>query len=241
MTPSQKPSSTDIRGMFDSLAFRYDLFNNLVSCGLDKSWRAKVLRDIPKGARILDVGCGTGDLSLGAARQLAPEGEVVGLDFSSEMLAVARHRYEAMGKPLNGHFTLLQKGAEELPIGGEEFDLVVSGFVLRNLRSVILRALKGMYDSLKAGGEARLLDFTEPASPVMAKIFRGYMNSMGTLYGKILFGEKFPAGYMAESAREFAKPDEFVELLKKTGFESISAERMFFGSVVFYKARKPLV
>jgi demethylmenaquinone methyltransferase / 2-methoxy-6-polyprenyl-1,4-benzoquinol methylase len=239
MSPSQKSLSTDIRGMFDNLAFRYDLFNNLVSLGLHNSWRSKVLRDIPRAARILDVGCGTGDLSLGAARKLGPEGEVVGLDFSSEMLAVAKRRYEAMGMPLNGRFKLLQKGAEELPIGACDFDLVLSGFVLRNLRKVIHKALQGMYDSLKPGGEARLLDFTEPANAQMAALFRGWMNGAGAVCGKVLFGAKFPAGYMAESARDFAKPDEFVEMLRKTGFESISAQRMFFGSVVLYKARKP--
>jgi demethylmenaquinone methyltransferase / 2-methoxy-6-polyprenyl-1,4-benzoquinol methylase len=227
----------DIQNTFDRLAPRYDLFNRLISLGMDNSWRCKTLEGLAEGIRVLDLGCGTGDLSLAAARRLGPRGEVVGLDFSRAMLAVAERRYEALGRPLNGRFKLVQKSAEELPLAEAPFDLVLSGFVLRNLPEID-RVLIGVRESLKPGGEIRLLDFTEPSGPFSRGFFHGYMNMAGLLYGRLLFGKDFPAGYMAESARRFDKPEEFVEKLKKTGFKEARAERFWFGMVVLYKAKR---
>jgi len=223
--------------MFDSLAWRYDLFNRLVSLGMDKSWRTKALRNIPAGARVLDLGCGTGDLSLEVAKMLGPSGEVVGLDFSPKMLEVAEKRYQALGRPLNGHFKLIEKSAEDLPLSEKPFDIVLSGFVLRNLPRID-RVLVGIYESLKPGGEARLLDFTEPDGALGRTLFRAHMNTYGTLFGRLLFGKDFPAGYMAESAKRFPKPEEFVGMMKLAGFEDARAERFFFGAVVIYRGTR---
>ena len=236
--PDLKAEPTPIRQMFDSLAWRYDLFNRLVSLGMDNSWRNKVLRDIPTGSRVLDVGCGTGDLTLQAAKQVAPFGEVVGLDFSSKMLEMAEKLYQALGRPLNGHFKLVQKGAEELPLDEKPFDLVLSGFVLRNLPEID-RVLEGVYRSLRPQGELRFLDFTEPPNRIARALFHAHMNTYGTLFGRLLFGKDFPAGYIAESAKKFAKPEEFLKKLKRAGFMNSSAERLWFGTVVIYRARKP--
>ena len=233
-----QPASIQIRQMFDTLAWRYDLFNRLVSLGMDKSWRRKVLQNISRGSRVLDLGCGTGDLSLETAKRLGPLGEVVGLDFSSEMLAVAEKRYRALGRPLNGHFKLIQKSAEELPLSEKPFDLVVSGFVLRNLPQID-RVLNGIHESLKPGGEVRLLDFTEPRGPLGRALFHAHMNTYGAFFGRLLFGKNFPAGYMAESAKRFPKPDEFVQKMKRAGFADASAERFFFGAVVIYRGKRP--
>lgn len=233
------PGPSDVQNLFDKLALRYDLFNRLISFGLDKSLRAKVLKDIPEGARVLDLGCGTGDLSLGVARLLRDSGELVGLDFSGQMLKVARRRYEALGRPMNGRFRLVQKSAEELPLDEKPFDLVLSGFVLRNLHERIDRVLTGIFGSLKEGGQARLLDFTEPKTALGRALFRAHMNTYGTFLGRLLFGKDFPAGYMAESARRFPKPEEFVERMRRAGFEGVRAERFLLGAVVLYTARKP--
>ena len=239
MQAANSPKPADVQRLFDKLAFRYDLFNRLVSFGMVKSWRSKVLERIPEGSRVLDVGCGTGDLSLGAAQKTGSSGEVVGLDFSARMLEVARRRYELSGQSLNGHFKLVQKGAEELPLNEKPFDIVLSGFVLRNLYERIDRVLEGVLRSLKTGGRALLLDFTEPSSPLAAGLFRFHMNTFGALYGRLLFGKDFPAGYMAESARRFPKPEAFLDKMRAAGFEEVKAERFFMGSVVLYSGRRP--
>ena len=205
---------------------------------MDNSWRSKVLQDIPANARVLDIGCGTGDLSLEAAKRVAPRGEVVGLDFSSKMLEMAEKRYQALGRPLNGQFKLVQKSAEELPLDGKPFDLVLSGFVLRNLPQID-RVIAGIWNSLKRGGQLRLLDFTEPRGNISRALFHAHMNTYGVFFGRLLFGKDFPAGYMAESAKRFLKPEQFVEKLKLAGFSDARAERFWFGAVVIYRATRP--
>ncbi len=233
-----KPSPNEIQTLFDSLALRYDIFNRLTSMGMDKSWRRKVLHPLEPGSRVLDLGCGTGDLCLEVARKLRTSGQTVGLDFSAQMLGIAKRRYERMGMPANGHFQLLQNSAEDLPLDQQPFDLVISGFVLRNLYQNIDKILRGVYASLKDGGEIRFLDFTEPRSAWMRGVWRFYMSTFATFYGKLLFGDKFPKDYMAASAKNFAKPDEFVEKLRQSGFQRISVRYFWFGIIVMYRAVK---
>ena len=239
MTAVFEPESKTIQIMFDSLANRYDIFNRLTSLGLDNSWRQKALESIRPGMRVLDLGCGTGDLSLEAARRLGTSGEVVGIDFSEKMLGVAKKRCKALGIPLNGHFRLLHKSAEELPIETEPYDLVVSGFVLRNIYENIDRILEGVYASLKTGGEVSFLDFTEPSGKLRLSLWKFYMNTVAAFYGWILFGKRFPREYMTRSAERFLKAPEFIKKLEDAGFTDVTVKRSLMGIIVLYQARKP--
>ena len=239
MQAATQPDSKTIQTMFDRLAGRYDLFNILTSMGLAKSWRHKTLEPLKEGMRVLDLGCGTGDLSLEAALRLKTRGEVIGLDFSDKMLAVAGRRYEKLGSPMNGRFRLVQKAAEELPIEPKPYDLVVSGFVLRNLYQNIDAILAGVYRSLRHGGQISFLDITEPPGPVRLKLWRFYMNTLVELYGRALFGKNFPPHYLTESANRFVKPPEFIKKLEQAGFKNISVRRFMMGAIVLYRARKP--
>lgn len=240
MKAVSQPDSKTIQSMFDRLACRYDLFNLLTSFGMANSWRHKVLEPLQEGMRVLDLGCGTGDLSLEAAGRLKQAGEVIGLDFSENMLAVARRRYEKMGSPMNGRFRLVQKNAEELPVEREPYDLVVSGFVLRNLYQNIDAILSGVWRSLKPGGRISFLDITEPTDPIRLKLWRFYMDTLVELYGKALFGKDFPPHYLTESANRFVKPFEFVEKLKSAGFLDVRVRKFMMGAIVLYQGRKDL-
>lgn len=238
MKPQPDPKQDEIKGIFDSLAPRYDIFNRLTSVGLDGVWRRKILKGIKPGSRVLDLGCGTGDLCLAIAKKIRTDGYTVGLDFSESMLLIARKRYERMGCPANGHFELVQKSAEELPLKTGPFDLVVSGFVLRNIYEHIDPILAGVHASLKNNGEIRFLDFTEPAGRLRRALWHFYMNTVAEFYGKLLFGKRFPTGYMSQSAVRFAKPDSFVEKLRRIGFRQIEVRRFMMGSIVLYTAKK---
>ena len=238
MRAASQPDSKFIRNMFDDLAHRYDLFNLLTSAGMAKSWRRKTLEPIRDGMRVLDLGCGTGDLSLEAAMRLKSAGEVVGLDFSKKMLEVAAQRYRKIGSPMNGRFRLVQRPAEELPIEPQPYDLVVSGFVLRNLYQNIDTILAGVHRSLKPGGQIRFLDITEPPGPVRLKLWRFYMNTLVELYGRALFGKNFPPHYLTESANRFVKPPEFVAKLEQAGFKDVTTKKFMMGVIVLYSARK---
>ena len=122
ISSSRAPDSQAIQRMFNRLASRYDLFNHLTSMGMAGGWRRRVLGPLRPGMRVLDLGCGTGDLALEAARMLRGSGEVVGLDFSEEMLGLAGKRQKALG--LNGGSKLrwVLKKAEDLPLYGEPYD-----------------------------------------------------------------------------------------------------------------------
>lgn len=233
----ETPSSSSIQGMFDRLAPRYDVFNRLTSLGLDNCWRDKALEQIRPGMRVLDVGCGTGDLSLAAARQLGASGQVVGLDFSEKMLELARARQKRAGLEASPLRFVWGK-AEDLPLSEGSFDLVVSGFVLRNIYENIDRILLGIKDSLKDGGRVSLLDFTEPSNPLARWGWRFYMNSVVLLYGKIIFGKNYPMFYMADSAKRFLKPHEFTDKLRRAGFRDASFRLFLFGVIVLYQGTK---
>ena len=98
--------------------------------------------------------------------------------------------------------------------------------------------LKGVYTSIKSGGKISFLDFTEPSNPVQLHLWRFYMNTVVTIYGKLLFGKNFPAGYMAASAQRFVKPTEFVQKLAVTGFREVKVQKFMMGSIVLYQAVK---
>lgn len=239
MDPHKNPDSDYIRGMFDRLAGRYDLFNHLTSLGMAGAWRARTLAPLKEGMRVLDLGCGTGDLAIQAARRFGGRVWVDGIDFSPAMLEIARNRAAGLANGSADRLRFILKKAEELPLGGEPYDLVVSGFVLRNLYANIDRVLAGVYKSLTDGGIISFLDITEPDGNIRLGFWRFYMHSAAALYGKILFGGDYPTFYLTESASRFMKTPEFVAKLEKTGFRDIRVSRLMMGVIVLYQARKP--
>ncbi len=233
------PSSEHIRNMFDRLASRYDIFNHLTSLGMAVAWRKEVLRPLEDGMRVLDLGCGTGDLAIMAAQKIRGSGEVVGLDFSPQMLAFAEERVKKLGLNGLGSLRFVLKKAEELPLENDKpYDWVVSGFVLRNLYEHIDRVLSGTYQSLKKGGGISFLDITEPPNPAALWFWRIYMNTLVGLYGKILFGKNYPVFYLTESAHRFFKASDFVKKLAAAGFKNVQARSFMLGTVTLYQAVK---
>ena len=237
-SPQIKPDSQYIQTMFNRLAGRYDLFNHLTSLGLATRWRRQTLEPLKPGMRVLDLGCGTGDLALDAIRKIGFSGEVVGLDFSERMLLFAKKRYDKLGLTGDHRFRLVLKKAEELPIEPEPYDLVVSGFVLRNLYENIDPILTGVYQTLKPGGTISFLDITEPENFLVRGLWRFYMNTVVAFYGKLLFGKDYPAFYLTDSAKRFLRAADFTEKLRAKGFKDVRARSFMFGTVTLYQASK---
>ncbi len=229
-------SPESIRTMFDRLAQGYDRFNRLSSLGLDALWRKKALEPIRPGMRVLDIGCGTGDLALGALARIEGRGEVVGLDFSEPMLRVAeaKHRRNGPAGPIRWEL----RGAEEIPFESTPFDAAVSGFVLRNLRGID-GILAGVYRALRPGGVLSFVDLTEPENPLIRRGGFLYLNTGVSVFGRFVFGADYPAGYLKESMKSFFRPREFKALLEKTGFIEVRAKSFLFGMVTLYSAKKP--
>ncbi len=205
---------------------------------MDNLWRKETLRAVKPGMRVLDLGCGTGDLTLGAALKMGGGGgEVVGLDFSEKMLAVAQKRYErAQARSAKVRFVALR--AEEIPFEDDTYDIVISGFVLRNIYENIDIILNKVYDALRPAGKVRFLDFTEPPSKAWKNLWQLYMNTAVRLYGRVLFGSKFPDNYLTRSAARFPKPAELISKLKNAGFINIEIKLFMGGIIVLYQAEK---
>ncbi len=239
MDTPKNPDSQTIKTMFDRLSGRYDLFNRLTSLGQDDRWRKIALEPLREGMRVLDLGCGTGGLALEAARRFPNHGtQVIGMDFSREMLKRAQERLAQDETLKKADVKFLERRAEDLPMEREYFDLVVSGFVLRNVYENIDWILRGVQQSLKPGGQISFLDITEPSNPVQRGLWRFYMQTAVVLYGKALFGRDYPAFYLTESAQRFVKPPDFLKKLEDAGFKNARARRFMLGSIVLYRAEK---
>lgn len=239
MTSLASPTQNSIQIMFDRLARRYNLFNCLTSMGLDRSWRRKTLKDIAPGDSVLDLGCGSGDLALGAIVRTGHVGEVNGIDFSRPMLDLACSRYRALGYPGDPEGVFLFRSAEDLPIPGKQYDVVVSGFVLRNIFEHIDAILDGVFRSLKPGGRIRFLDITEPTNPLVRGFWKFYMTTIVALYGRLLFGKDYPAFYLTQSAERFFKPTDFAAKLASHGFQKVRARDLFMGIITLYEGERP--
>ena len=156
------------------------------------------------------------------------------------MVKFAKKRYKKTGLNGNPKVRWALKKAEELPIENEPYDLVVSGFVLRNLYQNIDLILKGVHRSLKPGGKISFLDITEPQKKWVGALWRFHMATLTALYGKLLFGKDYPMFYLTESARRFLNAAEFSRKLGETGFQDVRTRSHLFGVITIYQARKPL-
>lgn len=239
MQTQTPPEPVEVRHMFDRLAGRYDLFNSLTSMGLDSVWRSEVISRVQPGDRVLDLGCGTGDLALEALGKSGPTGFVAAMDFSAEMLAIAKRRL--IGMNYNGagaKILFVERSAEDLPLPTDPFDIIISGFVLRNLHACLDAALRGMYASLRPGGRLCLLDFVDPGNRWVSSAWKLYMNTVVSWYGRALFGADYPMRYMTDSAARFPRPHEFVQRLERAGFSRVQVRSRFLGMIAIYEAVK---
>ena len=204
--------------MFSGIAGRYDLLNHLLSGNIDKSWRRKTVRalesSLVEGSRVLDVACGTGDLSLvlddaGAAR-------VVGLDFCRPMLEIARRKAVEGSRAI----PFVEGDALRLPFADETFDAVTIAFGLRNLAGVAdgLRELRRV---LKDGGRLAVLEFSSPVLPGFRALFRFYFTRVLPRIGGLVSGSRGAYEYLPDSVSRFPDQRRLAELMRAEGFEKV--------------------
>ena len=207
-----------VRRMFDRIAPVYDSMNRLMTAGLDRRWRAATAQAVVReGDRVLDVCCGTGDLSI-AAREAG--GEVTGLDFSEPMLARARAK--------DPDIDWVAGDALMLPFPDGSFDAVTVGFGVRNLED-LERGLAELRRVLKPGGRLGILEITRPRG-LVAPFYRLWFDGVIPLAGKLLPGGS-AYSYLPASVRRFPAPEGLAKLLDESGFDEIRW-RLFAGGIV---------
>ena len=222
----------NIQAMFSRISPQYDRMNRLMTAGLDGRWRrAAVAAAEPRGADVLDIGCGTGDLS--AEFRRAGAGSVIGADFSAAMLARARDK--AAGKAGGGW---LQADALRLPFADGSFDAVASAFVLRNLVD-LPAAFAEMARVLRPGGRVVALDITHPPpGPFGAAMRFGFEQGVTRLAG-ILSGQGRAYRYLPGSLESYPPADELSRMIEAAGAERPRYRRFGGGMVALHVALKP--
>ncbi len=221
-----------VRGVFDSVAGKYDLMNDLMSGGMHRLWKRFTLGQtgLRPGQRALDVAGGTGDLALGMARQVGPKGRVVLSDINWEMLSRGRDRLLDQG--LATGVSALQANAERLPFADASFDCVTIGFGLRNVTDKP-KALASMRRVLKPGGRLLVLEFSRPAEGI--KPFYD-LYSFGVLpaLGRLVAGDADSYRYLAESIRMFPDQPALAGLIREAGFDDCRWHNLTGGVVALH-------
>lgn len=210
----ERDKARRVRGVFDSVAPRYDLMNDLMSLGLHRAWKAYtvLVADVKPGHRVLDIAGGTGDLARAFARKVGSSGQVVHTDINAAMLRVGRDRL------LDGGLVLptVVCDAEKLPFASESFDRVSVGFGLRNMTHKD-QALAEMQRVLKPGGKLLVLEFSRVAQP-LEKAYDWYSFSVLPRLGRLVAGDPDSYRYLAESIRMHPGQEELKAIMKKSGF-----------------------
>jgi len=218
MLPPAEHKRAAVEAMFDRIAPRYDLMNRLMTFGIDRAWRRATLAslELRSGARLIDLACGTGDLTVEAA---AAGARAVGLDFSTGMLCEARHR--------DARCSWVRADALALPLRAGCGDAVVCGFALRNLTDVAA-ALDEAARVLKPGGRLALLEVDTPANSLVRLGHRLYFRRIVPLLGRLL-SDRDAYSYLPESVAYLPVEAELAEMLSRAGFHGIEKRRLCAG------------
>jgi demethylmenaquinone methyltransferase/2-methoxy-6-polyprenyl-1,4-benzoquinol methylase len=207
-----------VREVFDSVAPRYDLMNDLMSLGLHRVWKrlAIELAAARTGERVLDLAGGTGDLTRLLSPRVGAAGRVLLADINGAMLARGRDRLLDAG--IAGNVDYVQMDAERLPLAGQSLDCVVIGFGLRNVTDK-QAALNEMHRVLKPGGRALVLEFSQPVLAPLKPLYDAYSFQVLPRLGRLVAGDGDSYRYLAESIRRHPDQDTLLGMLQAAGFE----------------------
>jgi demethylmenaquinone methyltransferase/2-methoxy-6-polyprenyl-1,4-benzoquinol methylase len=225
-----------VREMFTSIAPRYDLLNHVLSFNTDRVWwwrAARTFDGILKrpDARVLDLCCGTGDMTFALNRRAnSGTAKIIGADFSHAMLQ--RAALKGKGTPLRW----IEADALRLPFPDSHFDLVTAAFGFRNLADYDA-GLREIVRVLRPGGECGILDFGEPRG-LVGKVYRIYFKRVLPAVGTVISGVRGPYAYLPASVERFPAPDQMLERMRQAGFREASWTPYTFGVAGLYKGVK---
>jgi demethylmenaquinone methyltransferase / 2-methoxy-6-polyprenyl-1,4-benzoquinol methylase len=224
-------SEPQVRAMFDRIARVYDLMNSVMTAGMHHRWRERAvdLSDVQPGDRALDVATGTGDLAIALERRVGPGGEVIGSDFSEQMLELARRK--------SGAVRFEWGNALELPYADESFDAVTVGFGARNFAD-LPAGLVEMARVTRPGGRVVVLEITTPQRPPLSWFFRIWFDRVVPMLGRIA-GDPDAYAYLPNSVRRFPAPEELASQLAEAGLEDVRWVLTAGGIIAIHSGRKP--
>jgi demethylmenaquinone methyltransferase / 2-methoxy-6-polyprenyl-1,4-benzoquinol methylase len=210
--------------MFDRIAHRYDLVNTVLSGGIDGGWRRRAARatGLKAGGSALDVACGSGKLTARLVSLAGPSGRVVGLDFSPQMLEIARRDHPGI--------EFLEGDALNLPFDDASFDASTIAFGLRNLSNPI-RGLREMLRVVKPRGRAVVLEFVRPPENLAGGAYRLYLRTLLPVIGGAISGQPAAYRYLSDTVDSYRTPDELRAMAHSAGWSHVTYQGLAMGTV----------
>lgn len=225
-----------VRDMFDNIAGKYDFLNHFLSLGIDRRWRKKAIAQLKhqQPQHLLDVACGTADLTIEAYKTLRPQ-KITGLDLSNKMLDIGRQKVAKLH--LNNAIELLQGDSEHLPFADASFDAVTVAFGVRNFEN-LQNGLTEMYRVLRKGGQLVVLEFSRPRQFPFKQLYGFYFFHILPFWGRLFSKDQAAYSYLPESVQSFPDGKDFLQLLENSGFTNCRQQSLTLGVVSIYTAVK---
>lgn len=243
--PTQEEKHAYVHDQFERIAARYDLANDVISMGMHRFWKKLAVDLLIEGpgsktdksqrlsGKYLDVCCGTGDVALRIGQRLTTDGEVVGLDFSGNMLDVARQRASKSGSSLRTKMSFVQGDAQNLPFSDDSFDGAIISFGLRNLTQFD-RGIAEMKRVVKPGGAVVNLDLGRASGLLFAPLFKLYFRHFVPIVGAVLQNDRKAYTYLPESKSTYPDPEGITQLFKDAGLVNVRHVALSSGSVALH-------
>ncbi len=238
---NQSQPTKPLHHMFTMVPPRYDLINHIITLGMDSRWRRQAaencLEDNP--CRILDIGCGTGDLAINIALMTESEVEVSGLDYSQPMLELAVAK--AVKASVSERVSFVYGEAGEIPFSSDYFDCVGISFAFRNLTYKNPVKMSHLYEVLRVlrrEGRYVIVESSQPGNRIIRALFHLYLHAFVAPLGSLLSNNRGAYRYLAESASRFYSPGEIREMLLTVGFKDVTYYPLFFGAAGIHVAIK---
>jgi demethylmenaquinone methyltransferase/2-methoxy-6-polyprenyl-1,4-benzoquinol methylase len=220
--------------MFTNISKRYDFLNHLLSLGIDKGWRKKVVNmvKVEKPNHVLDVATGTADLAIALGKSMSIQ--VTGLDISTGMLEIGR---EKVARRNLGNVELILGDGENLPFEDNTFDAVTVAFGVRNFEN-LEKGLSDIYRVIKPGGQLLVLEFSQPQTAPFKQLYKFYFKHILPAIGKLVSKDSRAYTYLPESVDAFPYGDTFLSKLAACGYKNSTSQPVTFGIASIYSGKK---
>lgn len=233
---NEKAKEEKVHEVFENISTNYDTMNSVISFQQHKQWRKNVMKrmHIQQGMNTLDLCCGTGDWAFALSKEVGETGDVIGLDFSENMLKVAMKRQESnAGEPVS----FIHGNAMELPFKDNSFDVVTIGFGLRNVPNY-MHVLKEMFRVLKPGGIAVCLETSQPTLIGYRQLYYFYFKFIMPLLGRIFAKSYKEYAWLHESAKNFPNKQILKQMFEQAGFENVEIKSFAGGAAAMHLGHK---